>query len=52
MEWQMPIIHVLTTGGLGDPAEINAFNYFFSLMVAMAFLLFIFCAGVKVLTRS
>lgn len=52
MDWTMPIIHVLTTGGLGNPEEINAFNYFFSLMVSMIFLLFLFCAGVKLLTRS
>lgn len=52
MEWQMPIIHLMTTGGLGDPGEVQALNYYFSLMIGLAFLLFMPCAAIKILTKS
>ena len=51
-DFTMPIITVLTSGGLNNPMEAAAFNYFFTLMVAMGFLLLIPCAIFKLFQRS
>jgi hypothetical protein len=51
-QWTMPIVMVLTSGGLGNPLEVSAFNYFFTLGVVAAFLLFVPVACVKLLCRS
>ncbi len=48
----MPIIHVITTGGLGNPGEVEAFNYFFTLMVALGFLFIMPIAIMKLIQRS
>lgn len=45
----MPIVHVLTTG---DPVFDDPFNFFFTLMVAMGFLMLIPCAIMKLISRS
>ena len=52
-DFTMPIIHILSAGegGLSE-AEALAFNYFFSLMVGMGFLLFIPVAIFKLFQRS
>lgn len=48
-DFTMPIIHVLNTGTatIDDP-----FNFFFSLMVGIAFLLFIPLCIMKLIQRS
>lgn len=51
-DFTMPIVHILTTGGLGNPAEAEAFNYFFSLVLAMGFLMFMTIAIIKLINRS
>lgn len=49
---EMPIIHVMTSGGLGNQAEVDVFNYFFTLVIAMMFVLFIPVVITKILNRS
>lgn len=51
-DFSLDIIQVLNSGGLGNPGEVEAFNYFFTLMVAMGLLLLIPCAIMKLLNRS
>jgi len=48
-DFTMPIIHVLATGNayFDDP-----FNFFFTVMVGMAFLMFIPVAIMKLISRS
>lgn len=48
----MGIMKVMTSGGTGNPAEIDAFNYFFTLVCIMAIVLFVPVAGAKILGRS
>jgi hypothetical protein len=38
VDWSMPILTILNTG---DPVRDDPFNYFFSLMLGIGFLLFI-----------
>lgn len=52
MDWTMPIVLVMTSGGTGNGAEIEAFNYFFTLGITTLFLLFIPVAGAKILLKS
>lgn len=51
-DFVMPIITVLVAGGFGTPEESNAFNYFFSLVMGLGFLMFIPVAIIKLLNRS
>jgi hypothetical protein len=48
----MPIILLMSSGGTGNPAELAAFNYFFTVVCVMAFVLFVPVAGARLLGRS
>jgi len=51
-DFQMPIITILIAGGLGSQAELDAFNYFFSLAIAGGFLMFMVVAIIRLIMRS
>ena len=50
--WTMPIVMVMSSGGTGNPAEWEAFNYFLSLGLVALFLLFVPVACAKILLKS